>query len=271
MTRRFAVVGDPVAHSLSPFIHGRWIAEAKLDGTYDRIHLQSDHAAQDIRKLASEGWSGLNITLPHKLAALEAASEVSDEAKLVGAANTLALKDGGWSAHNTDVEGFAWALRLATKGGDYFRRPVLVIGAGGAARAVMVHLARLGANITIANRTPANAIALRDAFAPDAVVSTMEAITHNAAQVDLVINTASLGHSGAALPALPRGKGLPFLDISYGKAAAPVLAAARDSGWAAHDGLPMLVGQAAAAFRIWWGVEPDVEGALKACREKVGA
>ena len=88
---------------------------------------------------------------------------------------------------------------------------------------------------------------------------------------DIVVNSASLGHAGEPLPALPAGKGRPFLDLSYGKAVAGTLTAAASSGWTPHDGLPMLVGQAAAAFRIWFGISPDEASALKACREAVAA
>lgn len=272
MTKRvFAVVGDPVAHSLSPLIHTRWIEENRLDGEYVRIHLRSANAAADIRGLAGAGFSGLNITLPHKLAALEAARVISPEAKLVGAVNTLALQpDGSWSGDNTDVEGFALAVSRATSA-DLRGRKVAVVGAGGAARAALVHLERLGASILLLNRTPENAEKLARELAPGAHTGSLDILPKAAAEADLVINTASLGHSGEALPDLPAGRGRPLLDLSYGKAAAPVLKAAAEAGWTPHDGLPMLVGQAAAAFRIWWKIEPDQEGALKACRARLAA
>src|SRR5688572_12117051 len=112
-SRLYAVVGDPISHSLSPLIHNRWMREAGLDAHYSAIHLQAEDAAPGIRSLAHD-YSGLNITLPHKIAALAASEKTSTDAKRIGAANTLVRNDsGGWSAHNTDIEGFAEALQSA--------------------------------------------------------------------------------------------------------------------------------------------------------------
>jgi shikimate dehydrogenase len=271
-TRLYAVVGDPVAHSLSPMIHNRWIAEAGLNAVYVALHLRTDHASADLKALARSGFCGLNITLPHKRAAFEAGEIRSPEAQSVGAANTLSRNaDGAWAAHNTDVEGFSNALLAATavdpmalKG-----RRVVLIGAGGAARAALVCLKRLGADIAIVNRSIANAESLANDLAPGAETAGFDDLAELASEAAIVVNTASLGHAGADLPDLPAGEGRPFLDMSYGKAAAGILAAARDAGWTPHDGLTMLVGQAAAAFRIWFGVSPDVAGALTACRTEV--
>jgi shikimate dehydrogenase len=270
MTRRYAVVGDPVAHSLSPLIHNRWIAEAGIDAHYSAIHLQSTEAAADIRALAGE-YSGLNVTLPHKIAALEAAAASSPEARVIGAANTLVRENGSsWTAHNTDVDGFSDALVAAVRSS----RPslhVVLIGAGGAARAAVASLAASGASLAIVNRSVANAQALAADLAPGAETGDLTQLAAFAETADIVVNSASLGHAGGRLPVLPAGKGRPFLDLSYGKAAAQTLASAAASGWTPHDGLPMLVGQAAAAFRLWFGISPEEAGALKACREAVAA
>jgi shikimate dehydrogenase len=271
MSRKlYAVVGDPVSHSLSPLIHNRWIAEAGLDAHYAAIHLRSKDAAADIRVLAKD-YSGLNVTLPHKIAALAAAATSSPEARAIGAANTLIRENESvWSAHNTDVEGFATALRVAT-GKDASGRRVVLIGAGGAARAAVASLVASGASLAIVNRSESNARSLADDLAPGADIGDLTRLAVFAATADIVVNSASLGHAGASLPTLPAGGGRPFLDLSYGKAAAPALATAASFGWTAHDGLTMLVGQAAAAFRIWFGISPDEAGALKACREAVAA
>lgn len=268
MTRLFAVVGDPVAHSLSPMIHNAWIKAAGIDAHYDRIHLQSQDAAADIRALADK-YSGLNITLPHKIAALAASAKTSPGAKAIGAANTLAREGGVWSAHNTDAEGFETSMRIATGGGPVKR--VVMIGAGGAARAAVASLAASGAKLAIVNRSVENAQALAKDLAPDAETAGLSKLPELAETADVVVNSASLGHAGASLPKLPAGKGRPFLDLSYGKAAAHTLEAAALSGWTPHDGLTMLVGQAAAAFRIWFGIYPDQASALQACREAVAA
>lgn len=268
-SRLYAVVGDPVSHSLSPLIQNRWIREAGLDAHYSAIHLQADDAAPGLRVLAHE-YAGLNITLPHKIAALAASETSSTDARRVGAANTLVRNDGGWSAHNTDIEGFADALQSA-EGGDLKDKPVVLIGAGGAARAAVLHLAKQGADLSIVNRSPEKAAALAKDLAPHARIAALDQLGELAEQAVIVVNSASLGHSGASLPLLPPGKGRPFLDMSYGKAAETVLNQARLAGWAPHDGLRMLVGQAAASFSIWFGQSPDKDGALDACRAAIAA
>jgi len=266
---RYAVVGDPVAHSLSPLIHNAWMVEAGLDAHYERVHLKSETVAADIRDMA-RAYSGINVTLPHKIAALEASANSSPEARVVGAANTLVRAGDGWTAHNTDVAGFEIAMR-AVAGEELRNLRVLLIGAGGAARAVVVSLNRAGAQLTIANRSAVNAAALANELAPQAVTAGLSEVDALSASADIIVNSASLGHAGASLPLLAPGKGRPFLDLSYGKAAAATLQAATSAGWAPHDGLTMLVGQAAAAFHLWFGVAPDQARALAACRAAVAA
>ena len=266
---RYAVVGDPVAHSLSPLIHNAWMVEAGLDAHYERVHLKSETVAADIRDMA-RAYSGINVTLPHKIAALEASANSSPEARVVGAANTLVRAGDGWTAHKTDVAGFEIAMR-AVAGEELQNLRVLLIGAGGAARAVVVSLNRAGAQLTIANRSAVNAAALANELAPQAVTAGLSEVDALSASADIIVNSASLGHAGASLPLLAPGKGRPFLDLSYGKAAAATLQAAASAGWAPHDGLTMLVGQAAAAFHLWFGVAPDQARALAACRAAVAA
>jgi len=266
----YAVVGDPISHSLSPLIHNRWIREAGLDAHYSAIHLQAEDATPSL-KLLSRDYSGLNITLPHKIAALAAADEASTDAKRVGAANTLVrTSSGGWSAHNTDVKGFAEALKSAA-GANLKGEPVVLIGAGGAARAAVLHLAMLGADLCIVNRSQEKAAQLAKDLAPAARTAGLDQLGMLAEQAAVVVNSASLGHSGASLPTLPPGRGRPFLDMSYGKAAETVLNQARLAGWTPHDGLRMLVGQAAAAFRIWFNLAPDTDSARDACRAAAAA
>jgi shikimate dehydrogenase len=270
-TRLYGVIGDPVSHSLSPLIHNRWLQQAGIDAAYVALHLQSADPAADIRSLARAGFSGLNITLPHKRAALEASEFVSPEAKAIGAANTLKREDaGGWKAHNTDAAGFFEALQAAL-GADVKGRRVVLVGAGGAARAAAYELTRRGASLAIVNRSKANADTLAKDLAPGAETAELGRLGDMAERADIVVNSASLGHAGASLPALPAGKHRPFLDMSYGKAAQGALAQARAAGWTPHDGLRMLVGQAAASFQVWFGLVPDTDAALKACQAVVAA
>lgn len=269
MTKLFAVVGDPVAHSLSPLIHNAWLRAAGLDAHYARVHLQSENAADDIRAMTKE-YAGLNVTLPHKVAALNAAARVELQAAKVGAANTLVNEGAAWVAHNTDIAGFEAAARAA----GCAIRPglsVILIGAGGAARAAVTSLHEAGAKITILNRSVENAQKLARDLASTAETGGLAELAARAETADLIVNSASLGHGGASLPALPPGRGRAFLDLSYGKAADGALKAAEAAGWAPHDGLTMLVAQAAAAFRLWFGIDPDQTEALAACRKAVAA
>jgi shikimate dehydrogenase len=267
--KTFAVVGDPVAHSLSPLIHTGWIADFGFYATYTRVHLQSETAAADLRTMARD-YDGLNVTLPHKIAALECSANSSPEARIVGAANTLVREHGAWTAHNTDIAGFEAAMRAAAC--DELRSlRVLLIGAGGAARAAVWSLNRGGAKLTIANRSVVNAAALANELAPHAETADLAEVTLLSESADIIVNSASLGHADAALPTLAPGRGRPFLDLSYGKASAGTLAAAGSAGWTPHDGLTMLVAQAAAAFHLWFGVRPDQAKALHACRAAVAA
>jgi shikimate dehydrogenase len=264
-TSVFAVVGDPVRHSLSPRIHNRWIREAGLDAVYVALNLSSGSAAADLAALARAGMSGLNITLPHKIAALEAALSASPVVRRIGAANTLVREGQGWAAHNTDVDGFRDALALARPQG-VAGASVLVNGAGGAARAAVHVLATEGARITVVNRTRETAEALRADLAPGCELAGPEDLERLAATTDLLVETTSAGHSGTRAPDLPAGRGRPYLHLSYGDAAAMGLSTAARAGWTCHDGLPMLVGQARAAFTLWFGTVPDMQTALADCR-----
>lgn len=265
--RRYAVVGDPVAHSLSPLIHNEWIRAAGVAADYGRVRLASQQAAEDLRAMSAE-YSGLNVTLPHKIAALKAAARADDLALQVGAANTLVNDNGQWTAWNTDVGGFSEAVRAAL-GEMPSGLEVVLIGAGGAARAALVSLMGARARVRIVNRTRDRAEQLAGELAPGAPTGGFEALAGFARTADLVVNSASLGHDGAGLPELGPGGARVFLDLSYGPAAAGALRAASAAGWTPHDGLPMLVAQAAGAFRLWFGRDPDQAQALGACRARL--
>ena len=268
-TQLYGVVGDPIVHSLSPMIHNLWLTQLGIDAVYAALHLRSAAPVEDLQMLARAGYAGLSITLPYKLAALAGAGRRSPEAEHIGAANTLVREpDLTWSAYNPDITGFAAAFAAALGGRPTGAR-VCLIGAGGSARAVVAHLKAAGARLAIVNRTRANADHLAADLAPDAQTGDMTSLAQFAARADALVNAASFGHSGEQPPALPEGAGRTFFDLSYGKAAAPTLGAARDSGWKTHDGLPMLVAQAADAFELWFGVRPDPQPALAAVAAEV--
>lgn len=264
MTALYGVIGDPIAHSLSPLIHGGWIRDHGLDAQYLPMQVPDGEFEDALKTLERRHAAGLNITLPHKLAALAYAENASEEARKIGAANTLSrTSDGGWYADNTDAPGFLADLNdqgVQSVGG----KNVLVLGAGGAARAVVYALVSQHANVTIGNRTVAKAEALVSEFGAASALSLDEALK-NIENADIVVNTTSLGHDGGSLN-LPDGIGRLFHDISYGKAANNTLSVAADRHWKTADGLGMLVHQAAESFRIWTGIVPSTQRALERAR-----
>jgi shikimate dehydrogenase len=264
-TRVAGIVGWPVEHSLSPAMHNAAFAALGLDWTYVAFPVRPDVAEQAIAGLAAAGVAGLNATIPHKRAALAVASSASEAALRIGAANTLVPDgDGGFRADNTDGEGFLRALDEQAPL-DLAGAEALVIGAGGAARAVVHALRSRGARVRVANRTTARAAELGDPvpFAP----RELEAAAGRAA---LVVNATSLGlHGDAAPPELPLagiGPGQAVADVVYRPGGTPWLAAARDRGARTVDGLGMLLHQGAAAFAQWTGREPPL-AAMRAALE----
>lgn len=268
MTQRLAVIGDPVGHSLSPQIHMTWIDAMGLNASYESIRIPTGETASALKEFARKKFRGLNVTLPHKQAVLGSVAETSPAVSAIGAANTLSrLDNGGWRADNTDAPGLMAAL-ARTGIRSVSGKNVLVLGAGGAARAVLYALDQHGANLTVLNRTPGKAgEILTDCCARTQRFGPLEDLHLHAEKADLLINTTSAGHAGEHFT-LPAGQGRLFFDISYGRPAAPQLDHARQQGWETEDGLGMLVCQAAESFRIWFGGDlPDVEPALEACRE----
>lgn len=271
MTGLLGVIGDPIAHSLSPLIHTGWLREAGIEASYEAMLVAEGGLIPALRDLAARHVIGVNITLPHKQAALAAASTVSETAQAIGAVNTLTLTpEHSWIGDNTDAAGFSSALSLAGVD-DVSGKEILVLGAGGAARAIVHALHMQGANITILNRTEARAEALSAALTDKtSLYGQLQQLPEHISQCDIVINTTSLGHTGEHL-ALGDGKDRLFMDISYGRAAAAQLAHARKQGWHSVDGLTMLVAQAAESFHIWFGQRPDIGTALQVCRDNLEA
>ncbi|MBA3070470.1 MAG: shikimate dehydrogenase [Hyphomonas sp.] len=259
MRRLLGVIGDPVAHSLSPYIHNHWLRENEIDAVYAALEVKSGELAAALTSLLNHGAAGLNVTLPHKEDALRLASSVGDTARRIGAANTLVRTPAGeWRAENTDAPGFALTLDygdIAVEGRDVF-----LLGAGGAARAVADVLTRRGARLTLCNRTIARAEALALDLAPAARILSLDEGLKQLPKAAVVINTLSLGHAGGVLE-LPASAGGIFYDISYGKGAAASLAEASRKGWRTLDGLGMLVAQAALSFELWFGITPDLAAA----------
>lgn len=269
MTKLLGVLGDPVSHSLSPVIHNHWIREEGLDATYEAMRVTSDEFGLALDTLSKRDCVGFNVTLPHKVSAYEACSTLSNAARAIGAVNTLTLeKDGTWSGHNTDASGFLTALEIQGVAVTPETK-IVVVGAGGAARAVVYALASIDVLPLILNRTEAKARQLSiDLTNSESVYGPISRLYDLVSKSHIVINTISLGHEGKILN-LPRGYDKTFIDISYGAAAMDQLAHAKDMGWVTYDGLPMLIAQAAHSFEHWFAIAPQTDYILKHCRNLV--
>ncbi|KCZ91773.1 shikimate dehydrogenase [Hyphomonas johnsonii] len=269
MTRLYGVIGDPIAHSLSPLIHNAWLREHGIDADYRAMQVPAGQLPDALETLTRQGSRGVNITLPHKQVALQLAESSGSLVMRIGAANTLIRTDsGGWHAENTDAPGFVHALESA--GIQVAGKRVFLLGAGGSAHAVAVALTDLRAALTICNRTLAHAesLATRLDITPD--IRTLEAGLADLSTADIVVNTLSLGYEGGGLD-LPPGRGRTFYDINYGRAAAATRERAVAQDWKTLDGLGMLVAQAAFSFEHWFGILPDMAAAEQRCRAVVEA
>ena len=266
MPDRYAVIGHPIAHSKSPLIHGLFAQATAQDMTYEAIDGGAEPGGFEraVQAFRAAGGRGMNVTLPFKLAALQMANEATDNARLAGAANTLRLDGGRIEAHNTDGIGLVRDIER-TVGVPLRGRRVLLVGAGGATRGVLLPLARAGAaRIAIANRTADKARALARELAPhlDGVAidgGGLDALAAGDA-FDVVINatSASLSGQAPAVPATAFAPGALAYDMIYGKGLTPFLAQAQAAGCAhVADGVGMLIEQAAEAFAWWRGVRPD--------------
>ena len=263
--RRACVIGWPAGHSRSPLIHNYWIRQHGLAGEYRQEAVPPDRFADFVRHLAAHGYVGANVTIPHKEAAL-ALSQPDARAEAVGAANTLWLDGGALRSTNTDVEGFLANLDEAAPSWRRARR-ALVLGAGGAARAVVFGLIERGiADICVANRTVARAAALRERFGARVRPAPWEDIPRLMAGADLLVNTTSLGMAGQpalALDLSPLPADAVVADLVYVPLETALLRAAQARGLAVADGLGMLLHQAVRGFSLWFGVRPSVTPDLR--------
>ena len=255
MTKPYAeVIGDPIAHSKSPLIHGFWLDALDIDAEYRATHVTADGLADyfTTRRRDPE-WRGCNITIPHKLAALDHVEDRGGVRDTIGAIN-LAFRDGdALVGTNTDAAGFYAPISEV----DLSDQPVVVIGAGGAARAVLFALSRVGVGpLTILNRTPLKAAALLAKFALKGDALPLGAPLPPAA---LVVNTSALGMTNQPpldLDLSPLPEDAIVYDIVYAPLETPLLKAARDRDLATVDGLEMLIGQAALAFELLFDAVP---------------
>jgi shikimate dehydrogenase len=267
--KRACVIGWPVAHSRSPVIHRYWLKLYGLDGAYEMEAVRPEDIGGFLKSLGERGYAGANVTLPHKEAALAAAVRPDEAARTIGAANTLWLDEAGLlHASNTDAYGFMTHLAAEAPDWNKGERPVAVLGAGGAARAILHGLIEAGASrILLANRTEGRAKALAEGFGDRVSVIAWADRNRALAGCGLLVNTTSLGMTGKPpldidLAALPRDAIV--ADIVYSPLETPLLAAARARGNRVVDGLGMLLHQAVPGFERWFGVRPNVTPELRA-------
>jgi shikimate dehydrogenase len=266
--KRACVIGWPVEHSRSPLIHRYWLEQYGIDGAYAKEAVRPEDLKRFLGALAERGYAGANVTLPHKEAALRAAKSADAAAQAIGAANTLWLRDGVLHASNTDAYGFMTNLAAEAPGWNKGGWPVMVLGAGGAARAILYGLLAAGASrIVLANRTRNRAEALAEAFGPAVTVTDWDDRNRALAGCGLLVNATSLGMTGKEPLEIDLTK-LPVdavvADIVYSPLETELLAAARARGNRTVDGLGMLLHQAVPGFERWFGVRPDVTPALRA-------
>ena len=265
---RAGVIGHPISHSLSPKLHGHWLQRYGIAGSYDALHVTEDALQDTLRSLPDQGFVGLNVTLPHKVAVMQLADQLTDRATLIGAANTLTFKsDGRIFADNTDGYGFLENLRQGAPGWDATAGPALVFGAGGAARAIIVSLIEAGApEIILTNRTRPKAESLRADFgARIRIVDWVQASTVLSSAAT-VVNTTSLGMQGGqefrvALDGLRPSAVV--TDIVYNPLRTKFLDAAAAMGCTTVDGLGMLLHQGVPGFERWFGHRPEVDADLR--------
>lgn len=241
-----------------------WLEDAGIEGRYGVLEIPPERFADTVRLAAEIGMAGLNVTVPHKIAALSLADEVTDAARAVGAANLLTFETGGRiRADNTDIAGIEAALAEDPGG------PAVVVGAGGAARAALYHLSRQSREVRIVNRTVDKAQALAAEFGLDARVM-MKAGSSMMEGAGLVINATTLGMAGQPdlspdlSPCAPEAL---VFDMVYAPLETPLLASARRAGLRTADGLTMLIGQAVPSFEAFFGVRPPGTGRVRALLE----
>jgi len=285
MTAYAEVIGDPIAQSKSPAIHGHWISQLGLDAEYRGCHVTSDGLADYIAARRKDAdWRGCNVTMPHKQAVMPLLDRLDPLAQQIGAVNTIVRQDDGTlTGYNTDADGFLKPLRDELAKQHYFRM-ARILGTGGAARAIIVALAGQGLTLVLAGRNPDKARALLDELDPGGEHHAVD-IAHFADETDfafddregcfdLVVNASPLGMAGQPPLAFDFSHvppGSVIYDIVTHPLDTPFLQEARAKGFEAVDGLNMLIGQAAIAFAKFFGIAPprhDGDAALRAILTK---
>lgn len=265
--RLAGVMGWPIRHSLSPRLHGYWLEHHGVDGAYLPLAVAPDDLAAALSALPVLGFRGVNLTVPHKERALGLCHEVDDLARRIGAVNTVVVRDRELFGSNSDAFGFLENLRQGAPDWRAEAAPAVVVGAGGAARAVVVALIDAGApEVRIVNRTRERAAALAAALGGSLSVRDWDERDAALRDAGLLVNATTLGMEGQPPLELDLGALPPdalVTDLVYSPLVTPLLAAAAARGNPLVDGLGMLLHQARPGFEAWFGVRPEVTPALR--------
>ena len=275
MTKRAGIIGWPISHSLSPVLHGYWLTEYSVDGEYLRLPVQPEDFVAGVDRARKEGFAGLNVTVPHKEAACKLAATRDKAAEMSGAVNLLVFGDNAIAGRNTDYLGLRKSLEENLDENALEDKTVILLGAGGAARAAILALDEMGvAQIHILNRHQARAEGLSHDLALKVKARLVPGALINWASVaqtaDLLINTTSAGMSGNApleLDLAPLPAAAAVCDVVYNPLETQLLKDAAKRGHRVIDGLGMLMYQAAPSFKAFFGVEPKVTPGLRAMLE----
>ena len=267
-TIKAGVIGWPIEHSLSPRLHGYWLDHYKIDGRYLALPVRPENLQSALRDFMVDGYSGLNVTVPHKETVMAFLDDITPQARRIGAVNTIVFEDGALKGSNTDGFGFIENLKSGHPGFDPASGPAVVLGAGGAARAVVAALLDGGSpEIRLLNRSIERAQKLAADIAGPITVADWHQRSDCLQDATLLVNTTTLGMTGKpqleiALDALP-GNAL-VTDIVYAPLQTDLLVAAAARGNPVVDGIGMLLHQARPGFAAWFGVEPAVSDGLRA-------
>lgn len=275
MKKWYAVIGDPIGHSLSPFMHNSWFAQQEIDATYIPIHVKAEMLEQSIASMKLLGIDGFNVTIPHKEKILPFLDELDDMAEKMGAVNTVVrLPNGQLKGYNTDGLGFVRSLEEAI-GEQQRQQPLLIIGAGGAARGIAFALEATGyKDLTICNRTVEKAASICHELTQSARSMSLQQASDELDQFKIIIQTTPAGLKNGQFD-------LPFsikklnskaivADIVYNPIMTPLLQVASEKGATVVSGLGMFVHQGALAFNYWTGQTPDIVAVKNQLLENLG-
>lgn len=266
--KRAGVIGSPISHSLSPVVHGYWLEHYGIEGSYEALEIPPEALEDQLKALPEEGFIGLNLTVPHKILALEWITDVDSKAREIGAINTLVWRGDHWQGSNTDHYGFIQHLYASVPAyRTSEKKPALVLGGGGAARGVCSALLDAGVSeIRLCNRTAEKAQALAKDYGRRVRTIYWENRTEAQEGIGLLVNTTTLGMRGQpplGMPLDSLARDVIVYDIVYHPLETPLLAEARCRGNPVVDGLGMLLWQAQPGFSAWFGVTPEITPALR--------